>query len=151
LGRPKKANILDSDFYLADLFVDDKDTNKIEDDASIRDNLFVIFQNQGYKIEKENIKQMFDATINITKQRNLSAILETLQTSANKRISRTTLLNVEIYLFRKTSENAKEHFLHLDNGLNFHKNICVTCWVKIGKKNIIYGTVPLAQAIFLQV
>jgi hypothetical protein len=25
----------------------------------------VIFQNQGYKIEKENIKQMFDATINI--------------------------------------------------------------------------------------
>lgn len=61
----KKASILNSDFYLADLFVDDKDTNKIEDDLSIRDNLFVIFQNQGYKIEKENIKQMFDATINI--------------------------------------------------------------------------------------
>ncbi len=61
----KKANILDSDFYLADLFVDDKDTNKIEDDHSIRDGLFVMFQNQGYKIAKENIKQMFDATINI--------------------------------------------------------------------------------------
>ncbi len=61
----KKASILNSDFYLADLFVDDKDTNKIEDDSTIRDNLFVIFQNQGYKIEKENIKQMFDATINI--------------------------------------------------------------------------------------
>lgn len=61
----KKANILDSDFYLADLFVDDRDTSKIEDDTSIRDNLFVIFQNQGYKIAKENIKQMFDATINI--------------------------------------------------------------------------------------
>jgi hypothetical protein len=61
----KKANILDSDFYLADLFVDDRDTSKIEDDATIRDNLFVIFQNQGYKIAKENIKQMFDATINI--------------------------------------------------------------------------------------
>jgi len=61
----KKVSILNSDFYLADLFVDDKDTNKIEDDSSIRDNLFVIFQNQGYKIEKENIKQMFDATINI--------------------------------------------------------------------------------------
>ncbi|MBK8853819.1 MAG: hypothetical protein IPN10_06765 [Saprospiraceae bacterium] len=64
-GDLKKASILNSDFYLADLFVDDKDTNKIEDDLSIRDNLFVIFQNQGYKIEKENIKQMFDATINI--------------------------------------------------------------------------------------
>lgn len=61
----KKANILDSDFYLADLLVDDRDTSKIEDDASIRANLFVIFQNQGYKIAKENIKQMFDATINI--------------------------------------------------------------------------------------
>ncbi len=61
----KKANILDSDFYLADLFVDDKDTQKIDDDLTIRDSLFVVFQNQGYKIAKENIKQMFDATINI--------------------------------------------------------------------------------------
>lgn len=61
----KKANILDSDFYLADLFVDDRDTSKIEDDTSIRENLFVIFQNQGYKIAKENIRQMFDATISI--------------------------------------------------------------------------------------
>jgi hypothetical protein len=61
----KKANILDSDFYLADLFVDDKDTQNIEDDSTIRDNLFVVFQNQRYKIAKENLKQMFDATINI--------------------------------------------------------------------------------------
>jgi hypothetical protein len=61
----KKANILDSDFYLADLFVDDKDTQNIEDDKTIRDSLFVVFQNQGYKIAKENLKQMFDATINI--------------------------------------------------------------------------------------
>jgi hypothetical protein len=61
----KKANILDSDFYLADLFVDDKDTQDIGDDLSIRDNLFVVFSNTGYKIAKENIKQMFDATITI--------------------------------------------------------------------------------------
>lgn len=61
----KKANIVDSDFYLADLFVDDKDTQNIEDDLSIRENLFVMFQNQGYKIAKENIKQMFDATIRL--------------------------------------------------------------------------------------
>jgi hypothetical protein len=61
----KKASILNSDFYLADLFVDDKDTNNIEDDSTIKDNLFVIFQDKGYKIEKENIKQMFDATIPI--------------------------------------------------------------------------------------
>ncbi|MGF1534180.1 MAG: hypothetical protein ACFCUI_10780 [Bernardetiaceae bacterium] len=61
----KKANIFDSDFYLADLFVDDQDTPSIADDTSIRDNLFVVFQNQGYKIAKENIKQMFDAAIQI--------------------------------------------------------------------------------------
>lgn len=61
----KRANIFDSDFYLADIFVDDKGTQNIDDDLTIRDNLFVVFQNQGYKIAKENIKQMFDATINI--------------------------------------------------------------------------------------
>ncbi len=60
-----KANILDSDFYLADLFVDDQDTSKIDDDVTIRDNLFVVFLNSGYKIAKENLNQMFDATINI--------------------------------------------------------------------------------------
>ncbi|MFN8325352.1 MAG: hypothetical protein U0T80_06290 [Flavobacteriaceae bacterium] len=61
----KIANILDSDFYLADLFVDDKDTQQIEDDTTLRDNLFVVYQNQGYKIAKENLKQMFDATITL--------------------------------------------------------------------------------------
>jgi len=60
-----KANILDSDFYLADLFVDDKNTQQLDDDLTIRDSLFVVFQNEGYKIAKENIKQMFDATISL--------------------------------------------------------------------------------------
>lgn len=59
----KKANIFDNDFYLADLFIDDNDTQNIDDDLTIRDNLFVVYQNQGYKIAKENIQQMFDATI----------------------------------------------------------------------------------------
>lgn len=61
----KKANIFDNDFYLADLFVDDRDTQTIDDDITIRDNLFVVYQNQGYTIAKENIKQMFDATIKL--------------------------------------------------------------------------------------
>lgn len=69
----KKANIFDSDFYLADIFVDDKGTQDIDDDLTIRDSLFVVFHNQGYKIAKENIKQMFDATINI---RNKNAYLQ---------------------------------------------------------------------------
>ena len=59
----KAKNILDSDFFLADLFVEDYDTQKLEDDISIRESLFVVFENQGYKIAKENIKWMFDATI----------------------------------------------------------------------------------------
>lgn len=33
----KKVNILNSDFYLADLFVEDKNTNDIGDDFTIRD------------------------------------------------------------------------------------------------------------------
>lgn len=61
----KKSNIQDSDFYLADLFVNDKDTIKTDDDLTIKDNLFVVYQNQGYKIAKEDIKQMFDATIQL--------------------------------------------------------------------------------------
>jgi hypothetical protein len=61
----KKANIFDNDFYLADLFVDDRDTLEIHDDLTTRDNLFVVFQNQGYKIAKDDLKQMFDATINL--------------------------------------------------------------------------------------
>lgn len=62
----KKANIFDSDFYLADIFVNDNDTQNIEDDLTIRDHLFVVFENKGYKIPKENIKgQLFDSTINI--------------------------------------------------------------------------------------
>ncbi|UAM98383.1 hypothetical protein K8354_00720 [Polaribacter litorisediminis] len=69
----KKANIFDSDFYLADIFVDDRGTQNIDDDLTIRDSLFVVYENQGYKIAKENIKQMFDATINI---RNKDAYLQ---------------------------------------------------------------------------
>lgn len=69
----KKANIFDSDFYLADLFVDDKDTQNIEDDFTIRDSLFVVFENQGYKIAKENTNLLFDSTINI---RNKNAYLQ---------------------------------------------------------------------------
>ena len=61
----KKENIFDSDFYLADIFVDDQDTQNIDDNLTIQDNLFVVFQNQGYKIAKENIRTMFDAAINI--------------------------------------------------------------------------------------
>ena len=61
----KKKNILDNDFFLADLFVDDKGTQKIDDDLSIHDNLFVVFEGQGYKIAKEDIEQMFDATIKL--------------------------------------------------------------------------------------
>ena len=59
----KKVNIIDSDFYLADLFVDDKGTDDIADDTTIRKNLFVFFEKEGYVIPKKNINQIFDAGI----------------------------------------------------------------------------------------
>ena len=41
----KKNNIIDSDFFLADIFVDDKGTEGLIDDLSTKDSLFVVFQN----------------------------------------------------------------------------------------------------------
>jgi len=61
----RKQQILDSDFYLADLFVDDKNTATIKDDVSIRDDLFVVFKNEGYEIAKENLRQLYNAVIEI--------------------------------------------------------------------------------------
>lgn len=58
-------NIQTSDFYLADLFVDDKGTSDMNDDTPVSDNLFVVFRNSHYEIAKENIKQLYDATISI--------------------------------------------------------------------------------------
>lgn len=59
----KKQHILDSDFYLADLFVDDHDTATTDDDTPLKEELFVVFKNGHYEIAKENLKSLFDATI----------------------------------------------------------------------------------------
>lgn len=61
----KKQNILDSDFFLADLFVDDKGTVSMEDDTPIKEELFVVFKKSHYEIAKENIRSLFNATIDI--------------------------------------------------------------------------------------
>jgi hypothetical protein len=61
----KKQNISDNEFYLADLFVDDKGTSEIEDDTPLSDNLFVVFRNSHYEIAKENLKSLFNASIEI--------------------------------------------------------------------------------------
>ena len=66
----KKHKILDCDFFLADLFVDDKGTENIDDDTAIADNLFVIFEDRKYKIRKENLKGLlFDQSIEITNKK----------------------------------------------------------------------------------
>jgi hypothetical protein len=36
---------MDSDFFLADLFVDDHNTQNIGDDESVKSDLFVVFDN----------------------------------------------------------------------------------------------------------
>ncbi len=56
----KRHGFLDSDFFLADLFVDDRDTTAIDDDVSIRKNLFVVFSNASYIIAKENLPDSFN-------------------------------------------------------------------------------------------
>ena len=61
----KKQNIQDSDFFLADLFVDDKGTLTIQDDTPLKDELFVVFRNSHYEIAKENLKSLFNAAIEI--------------------------------------------------------------------------------------
>ncbi len=65
----KKNNILDSDFFLADLFVDDRGTDTIQDDVTVKNDLFVRFEDSGYKITRENLKSMFDAIIKIKNQK----------------------------------------------------------------------------------
>lgn len=63
----KKNKILDTDFFLADLFVEDQNTKSVADDESIKRDLFVIFENWCYKILKENLGEnvFFDASIPI--------------------------------------------------------------------------------------
>jgi len=41
----KKNDILDSDFFLADLLVDDLNTQTIDDDKAIKKDLFVTYEN----------------------------------------------------------------------------------------------------------
>jgi len=62
----KKYQFLESSFFIADLFVDDKDTITISDDVTIKEDLFVVFKDGKYKIYKENLKQLIDADIEIT-------------------------------------------------------------------------------------
>ena len=41
----KKIIFLDSDFFLADLFVDDRNTIAIADDETVKNDFFVVFEN----------------------------------------------------------------------------------------------------------
>lgn len=61
----QKQKIEDCEFFLADLFVDDKGTASIDDDTPIKEELFVVFKNKHYQIAKENLKSLFNAIIEI--------------------------------------------------------------------------------------
>jgi len=65
----KGKQILDSDFYLADLFVDDNDTRDIADDVPIKEGMFVVFREEKYEITKENLRAMFNAYITLKDKR----------------------------------------------------------------------------------
>ena len=62
----EKYNLIDSDFFLADIFLDDKGTFNIKDDVTLQNNLTVIFSNSSYKILKKNLPlSEMDASIQI--------------------------------------------------------------------------------------
>ncbi len=60
----KKNNIFDREFYLADLFVDDKGTSTIDDDTPLSENIFVVFKNGHYEILNKNLDGMFQSGSN---------------------------------------------------------------------------------------
>jgi len=61
----KKSNIIDSDFYLADIFVDDKGTDNSLDDTTIKEDLFVFYKDGHYEISNTNLNNLFNAKIEI--------------------------------------------------------------------------------------
>ena len=82
----KKDNILDADFFFADLFVDDHNTVTITDDETVKNDLFVIFENGWYKIFKENLKNAkFDATIPLKNKRQYELFWKTYTRPPAKR------------------------------------------------------------------
>jgi hypothetical protein len=61
----KSQGVIEADFFLADLFVDDKGTTSIDDDTPLKEELFVVFKNRHYQISRENLKSLFNAIIEI--------------------------------------------------------------------------------------
>jgi hypothetical protein len=59
----KKEGILDCDFYRADLFVDDKNTENIDDDTATTDKLSVIFHSEGYRIVTKVLGEDMDVVV----------------------------------------------------------------------------------------
>jgi hypothetical protein len=59
-----KNKIFDREFYLADLFVDDKGTSNIDDDTPLSENIFVVFKNGHYEILNKNLGGMFTSGSN---------------------------------------------------------------------------------------
>ncbi len=69
----KKNNIFDREFYLADLFVDDKGTTSMDDDTPLNQNIFVIFKNGHYEIQNKNLGGMFQSGSNTFALKNKDA------------------------------------------------------------------------------
>jgi hypothetical protein len=61
------SRIYDSDFFLADIMVDDKNTDDIEDDETTSNNISVYFEDEGYIIPAKNLQHStFNSRIKIT-------------------------------------------------------------------------------------
>jgi len=62
-SKDQSSKLIEANFFLADLFVDDKDTTTSEDDEPINDEIFVIFRNGHYEIAPEKATVLFGETL----------------------------------------------------------------------------------------
>ena len=146
----KKNNIMDSDFFLADLFVDDHNTQSIGDDESVKSDLFVVFDNWGYKIAKESLKQMFDSIIPIKDKKKYEFFWKNYKRPPLKEYQEYIIQRRDLIVPQDIREREKVLISRLVSGWKRAKNIWQTILVRIIKMNTTSGTVLLEQVISLQ-
>jgi len=58
-SKDQSSKLIEANFFLADLFVDDKNTTTIDDDTPINDEIFIVFRNGQYEIDSKKAKILF--------------------------------------------------------------------------------------------
>jgi len=122
--KDKKYQFLESSFFIADLFVDDKDTITISDDVTIKEDLLVVFRNKSYEVYKDKA-DIFGSksTIDIKN--------ETAFANFWKRYKRPPLKQYQDYIL-----NRKDLFVPADFRQRKGAFFTPTKWVELSQKYI---------------